>query len=101
MSAVVPPSHIEEIVGVKRSLDSHYGSAMLEEERFYILHSKNCRDNTNDLRTCPYSIALDAGIDDGKLLSGEPLLLDITDGRLQSFQPTEPFDMTERLREIK
>ena len=33
------------------------------EQRVFILHSQECRDTYPDLRECPYSLALDRGIE--------------------------------------
>lgn len=63
MSNLVPAGTIEEIVGTRRHRTDHYGRAVSAEQTVYILHSQQCRDTTPDLRDCPYSIALDRGIE--------------------------------------
>lgn len=63
MSIPVSPGEIERIVGVKRHATEHYARAVMAEETVYILHSRKCREGTNDLRDCPFSLALDRGID--------------------------------------
>lgn len=62
MSALVDPSHIEQIVGVRRSRGWHYGRAVSAEQTVYILHSQRCLDSGIDLRECRFSLALDRGI---------------------------------------
>lgn len=62
MSAV-PADQIERIVGVDRHPTAHYARAVSAEETVYVLHSAACRADRGDLATCPYSLALDAGID--------------------------------------
>jgi hypothetical protein len=63
VSQIVPAEQIETIVGVKRQATEHWGRAVSAEETVYILHSQECKDSTPDLRECPFSIALDRGID--------------------------------------
>lgn len=40
----------------------HLARAVSAEQIVYILHSHKCKDSGIDLRECPYSIALDQGI---------------------------------------
>lgn len=63
MTELVNPSEIEAVVGVSRHATEHWGRAVSAEETVYILHSQACKDSGIDLRQCPYSIALDRGID--------------------------------------
>lgn len=64
MTDKVPSDKIEEIVGVKRHTLAEIGRSVTAEETFYILHSKLCCDRYDDLRDCPFSLALDNyGID--------------------------------------
>ena len=63
VSDLVPPEDIERIVGVKRDAFRHFARAVSAEQVVYILHSRECRDSTPDLRDCPFSLALDRGID--------------------------------------
>lgn len=65
MTDLVDQTEIEQIVGHKRMRVTHLGRAVSETETFYILHSQKCRDNMdrNDLRDCPFSLALDKGVD--------------------------------------
>lgn len=62
MSDLVPAEDIERIVGVKRHRSVHYGRAVSDEQTVYILHSGVCKETRLDLRDCPFSIALDQGI---------------------------------------
>lgn len=64
MSAAVPPEDIERIVGIQRHQSRHYARAVSAEQAVYILHSQECRDRYADLRDCPWSLALDRGIDE-------------------------------------
>lgn len=64
MSAVVDPSEIEQIVGVERHATEHFGRLVAADWTVYILHSRECRTTTEDLRTCRFSVALDRGIAD-------------------------------------
>lgn len=62
MSDLVPADRIEEIVGARRHPTLHLALADSVVERVYVLHSADCVSSVPDLRDCPYSIALDAGI---------------------------------------
>lgn len=64
MSARVPADRIERIVGVERHATRHYARAVSSEQMVYILHSGLCLGSTPDLRECPFSLALDNGIDE-------------------------------------
>ena len=63
MTELVDQSRIEEIVGHKRHARAHFARAVSEEQTVYILHSQLCLEDYPDLRDCPYSLALDNGID--------------------------------------
>ncbi|WP_028474072.1 hypothetical protein [Nocardioides alkalitolerans] len=63
MSALVPSTEIEAKVGASRHETKHLGRAVSAEQVVYVLHSKECRDSGIDLRDCPFSTALDRGID--------------------------------------
>jgi len=67
MSELVDRSTIEGIVGAKRSQTEHLGRAVSAEHQVYILHSRDCIEAVtargSDLRACPFSTALDSGID--------------------------------------
>lgn len=62
MTELVDPEVIESVVGMTRHDTIHFGRAVTTDERFYILHSRECRDDTADVRDCPFSLALDHGI---------------------------------------
>lgn len=64
MTDLVPADEIEAIVGVARHQSKHFARAVSAERKVYILHSQGCLDDEIDLRDCPYSLALDRGIDD-------------------------------------
>ncbi|WP_314429609.1 hypothetical protein [Microbacterium lacticum] len=70
MSRVESAEKIEGIVGAKRHAVDHIGRAVTAESRVYILHSERCRAQYADLRECPYSRALDRGIDVRKRWAG-------------------------------
>lgn len=61
MSNLVPNMEIERLVGAKRQATAHVGRINTNDEVMYILHSQECKDSGIDLRTCPYSRALDLG----------------------------------------
>lgn len=63
MTERVPADEIENIVGRKRSVKDHYARAVSAEQTVYILHSRECLATHADLRECPWSLALDRGID--------------------------------------
>lgn len=62
MTDRVPTADIERVVGVPRHAALHYGRKVVDEQRLYILHSQQCLRAHDDLRDCPYSLALDHGI---------------------------------------
>jgi hypothetical protein len=62
MSDLAP--NAQQVVGVLRHDLSHLGKMVTTEQRVYILHSQSCLDSGRDLRTCPFSCALDRGIDE-------------------------------------
>jgi len=95
MTNLVSPSSIEEIVGVKRHSEDHYGRAVSSEQTFYILHSQRCLDGGIDLRECVFSVALDCGIksfvwDD---LQDRPVVLGVWQDRLVPLAGTETIDV--------
>ena len=63
MSDLVSPDEIEAIVGMPRHDTEHYGRAVPNEQTVYVLHSRQCQQSMADLRDCPYSVALDWGIE--------------------------------------
>lgn len=88
MSQLVNPDDIEQLVGTTRHATEHWGRAVSAEQTVYILHSAECRSSGRDLRECPYSIALDKGIDDflphtgWRRLQDQPVRLEIARGYL-------------------
>ena len=62
MTDRVPASKIERTVGTARYTTRHIGRAVSADQRVYILHPQVCLDSGIDLRDCPFSIALDRGI---------------------------------------
>jgi len=60
MSDRVSAAEIEQIVGARRDQTRHLGRLDEVVEMIYILHSRECLESTPDLRTCPYSLAMDA-----------------------------------------
>lgn len=77
MTNLVPATEIEGIVGVPRHPTLHHGRAVSAEETVYILHSHQCLADFEDLRDCPYSIALDDGIQIGLWVEDVPVVLAI------------------------
>lgn len=63
MSELVNPAEIEAIVGCPRHDEYHYARAVSSEQTVYVLHSRRCVESTPDLRDCPFSVALDRGIE--------------------------------------
>lgn len=63
MSALAPTDRIEQIVGVTRHAVEHFARAVSAEQTVYVLHSQACLDSGIDLRDCPFSVALDRGIE--------------------------------------
>lgn len=82
MSELVAPTEIEGIVGARRDPTDHLGRAVSAEQTVYILHSQACKDSGIDLRDCPYSRALDRGIDLDHWVEDVPTKLCIEDGEL-------------------
>lgn len=84
MTERVPSSEIERIVGMKRHPEWHYARAVSDQRTVYILHSGTCLAHYDDLRECPYSLALDEGIDEMSWSGSEdrPVLVTIQSGLL-------------------
>ena len=82
MSELVDAGEIEGIVGVARHPINHFARAVSSEQTVYILHSQHCLDSRPDLRECPYSLALDRGIDVGAWVEDEPLRVMVSMGEL-------------------
>ncbi|WP_152185604.1 hypothetical protein [Segeticoccus rhizosphaerae] len=64
MSDLVDGCDIERIVGTKRHAWRHYARADSKDRTVYLLHSQECLDRGRDLRECPFSLALDEGVDE-------------------------------------
>ena len=62
MSNKVDPNQIEEIVGTKRNRKAHIGKFVSEEDKVYIMHSRECVVAHEDLRQCKFSLAMDTGL---------------------------------------
>ncbi len=82
MSNVVPASEIEAIVGIERHATKHYARAVSAEQTVYILHSQACRAEITDPGDCPWSIALDDGIDPAEWDEDAPVEVRVRNGRL-------------------
>ena len=84
MPELVDPDDIERIVGVQRHPTRHYARAVSAEQTVYILHSAECRARYDDLRYCPWSVALDRGIDEYDWSDREDMavLVRVREGRL-------------------
>lgn len=82
MTNLVPADQIERIVGVARDPIDHWARAVSAEQTVYILHSQQCKDSTPDLRDCPFSLALDDGIEIADWVEDEPVIVSVEDGRL-------------------
>jgi hypothetical protein len=54
MSALVPATDIERIVGVDRHATDHWGRAVSAEQTVYILHAAECLASGIDLRDCNF-----------------------------------------------
>lgn len=75
MSDCVDSDRIENIVGAERQPWLHLGRAVSAEQRVYILHSGYCLETVPDLRECPFSLALDRGIDLKEWVEDETVVL--------------------------
>ena len=82
MTEKVPADQIERIVGRRRSVTDHYARAVSAEQTVYILHPHECLARFADLRDCPWSLALDRGIDISEWVEDAPLTVRVRDGRL-------------------
>jgi len=84
MTDLVPAEDIERIVGMTRHRKVHFGRASSTGQVVYILHSKQCLGSGIDLRDCPFSVALDRGIDERQWTGYEdvPVALGVWDDTL-------------------
>jgi hypothetical protein len=91
MSVRVDSTKIEAIVGAERHPVSHIARAVSDEQMVYILHSQHCLDQEiagiRDLSDCPYSLALDEGIDVAEWIQDEPVRVAVSLGRLVPYEP--------------
>lgn len=89
MSELVNPTEIERIVGHARHAMQHLACAVAAEQTVYVLHSQRCKGSGSDLRECPYSIALDRGIDeaDWRGFEDRPVVVAIIHDRLFPLVP--------------
>ena len=82
MTTTVPADEIERAVGVRRR-GYHVARAVSAEQQVYILHSRACRGlhdrGLRDVRNCPWSRALDRGINerDWSGMEDVPVVVDI------------------------
>lgn len=87
MSELVTSVPIEWIVGAKRHPVFHLARAITAMRRVYILHSAACVENYPDLRDCPYSLALDRGINEAEWPSRDvPVRVMVSWGRLVPYE---------------
>lgn len=82
MTNRVPKEDIELKVGRRRDPIRHYGKLRTDDWLMYILHSQECVDSFEDLRECPYSLALDRGVDELEWPTDVTVHLGISDGSL-------------------
>lgn len=89
MTNLVPPDIIEEIVGARRHPVQHLARAVSVMQTVYVLHSEKCKASGIDLRDCPYSKALDLGIDpdDWRGSEDRPVVVAIIHDRLFPLVP--------------
>lgn len=59
MSSLVPANQIEQLVGARRHPLYHFICGRSADGLAYILHPDECRAMWDDLRDCPWSLALD------------------------------------------
>ena len=90
MSVRIDSTKIEAIVGVSRDPVNHIARLVSDEHTVYILHSQLCLNSEivglRDLRDCPYSLALDEGIDESEWGQDEPVRVMVSDGRLMPYE---------------
>lgn len=65
MTDLVAPETIGGIVGAPRDETLHIGRAVSDDATVYVLHSAQCLEMYDDARDCPFSRALDVGVDGG------------------------------------
>ena len=80
MTDRVPARDIERIVGATRDQARHIIRGDHETGLAYILHPHDCLARHDDLRDCPWSLALDRG--EAWLPDDRPYYVRLRDGRL-------------------
>lgn len=80
MTSRVPHNQIERLVGTKRHPTQHIIRGDDSTARAYILHSADCLVRYEDLRDCPWSLALDRG--EVWLPDDKPHYVRVRDGQL-------------------
>ena len=80
MTERVPATDIERIVGATRDQTRHIIRGDYKTGMAYILHPHECLARYDDLRDCPWSLALDRG--DVWLPDDQPHHVRLRDGRL-------------------
>lgn len=83
MSDLVPTEEIELKVGATRHPALHIARAVSAEQKVYILHSRECLEGGIDLRECPFSLALDNGIESEDWVEDCALYVVVEDGFLR------------------
>ena len=90
MADHVSADRIAGIVGATRHLTEHIARAVSAEQRVYILHSHECLYEYLDLRQCPFSLALDRGIDPNAWPMDLPLVVAVDENdRIVPFTTTD------------
>ena len=82
MTDRVPAGRVARIMGAPRHATKHLAKAVSAERVVYILHSQECLTMFDDLRDCPFSLALDTGVDVAEWVENQPAEVAIEDGRL-------------------
>ncbi len=71
-------------VGVERHPTEHWARAVSSEQKVYILHSRECLLEYEDLTECHFSVALaEHGIQEGEWPEDEPVLVSVVGGVLE------------------
>lgn len=99
MTDIVPTEDIEQIVGVQRDRYEHWGRAVSAEQKVYILHSMVCLRITRDLRQCPFSLALDDGIDPARWTEDVAVRLRIEDPDGEAWLVHDPPENDETIKD--
>lgn len=97
MSRIESADKIEGIVGAKRHSTLHVARAVSAEQRVYVLHSRECieriTERSSDIRLCPFSVALDEGIDLGPWQDFQDVAVDVEiDEEYGDLVPTRTHD---------